>query len=221
MSMTETAQPSYRSTRGRVPIFRPALNGQEFDVTFKEAAFILSESTHDIAILSCSSPTLTTTDGILDSTLSFYFGQAPRTELFCGYIVNIKEDEAGKGILTFTISVFGATQPMQKGHPRFWRKKTVPSAVESLCNNNNLGFYGHPHSHLWGAITQTSESDWQISRQDSQSPGLVTVQQIRRGDVCRSRSADAAARGLHQASLGGQAGGLRYHRGTSADRVLS
>ena len=166
MSITDLmASPTYRSTRGRVPVYRPLLNGQEFDITVKEAAVILGDNTHETAVLSCSSSTLTNLDGILDSTLSFFFGQAPRTELFCGYITSVSEEDAGKGNLTFSLMVLGATQPMLKGRPRFWRNKTVPAAVESLSYANGLGFHGSSHTHLWGVLAQTSESDWQMAVQ--------------------------------------------------------
>ena len=164
MSLTDlVSQPTYRATRGRVPIFRPLLNGEEFDITVSEAAFMLAPSTHDMVILSCSSATLTTTDGLLDSTISFYYGQAPRTELFTGYITKVSVDKAGKGNLTFGLVLLGSTRPMQKGRPRFWRRKTVPSTVEALSYSNGLGFLGHDHTHLWEAIAQTSESDWQMA----------------------------------------------------------
>ena len=61
MSMTETA--SIRRTALPGVVCRSSvllLNGEEFDITVKEAVFILGENTHDIAVLSCSSSTLTT-----------------------------------------------------------------------------------------------------------------------------------------------------------------
>ena len=73
------------------------------------------------------------TDGILDSTLSFFFGQAPRTELFCGYIVNVKEDEAGQGNLTFTLSVFGATQGDAEGPSTVLAQQDDPCLLSSRC----------------------------------------------------------------------------------------
>ena len=164
MSMTDLlSAPTYRSTKGRVPIFRPLLNGEEFDILVKDASFVSAFDMHDIATLSVSSPTLTTTEGILDSTISFYWGTAPRTELFCGYVTNVQVDKAGKGNLTFAMQIIGATRPMQKGRPRFWRKKLVPSAVEALSYSNGLGYIGHDHTHLWEALAQTSESDWQMA----------------------------------------------------------
>lgn len=156
-----SATPTYRSTRGRVPIFRPMLNGAEFEVTVKEMLVGLGDHAHDVAMLSCSSATLTDTEGMLDSAISFYYGQAPRTELFCGYVVGVTVDQAGKGNLTFTLQILGATQPMQKGSTRFWLKRTIPSVVEILAAYNGLGFAAHPHTHLWDSLAQTEESDWQ------------------------------------------------------------
>ena len=161
MSMTDvSAKPTYRSTRGRVPIFRPMINGTEFDITVKEMSIQLGDHAHDMAVLSCTSATITDTEGMLDSTISFYYGQAPRTELFCGYIVTVTVDQSGKGNLTFVLMVLGVTQVMQKGAPRFWLKRTIPSVVEMLAAYNGLGFHSHVHTHLWGALAQTSETDW-------------------------------------------------------------
>ena len=164
MSMTDVlSKPTYRSTRGRVPVFRPLLNGEEFVITIQEATFQLGENNHDLAALSCTSADLTTTDGLVDSTLSFYYGQAPRTELFTGYITAVDETQAGKGNLSFKLAVMGATQVMQKGQPKFWRNKTISSAVESLSYINGLGFYSHPHTFLWDSLAQTTETDWQMA----------------------------------------------------------
>jgi hypothetical protein len=161
MSMTDLlSQPTYRSTRGRVPVFRPQLNGEDFPVTITQAAIQHVMGMHDAAILKVSSSELTTTDGIIGSPIAFFYGQAPRTELFCGYVVNIAETQAGKGSLTFAMNVFGATQPMQIGKPRYWTRKTVPAAVENLAYSNALGYHGHDHTHAWGSLAQTSESDW-------------------------------------------------------------
>jgi phage protein D len=162
MSMTDVSTtPSYRSTRGRVPVFRPMLNGAEFEVTVKEMVVQLGDHAHDAVIMSCTSSTLTDTEGMLDSAISFYYGQAPRTELFCGYVVGVTLGKAGQGNLTFTLTLLGATQPMQKGSTRFWLKRTVPSVVEVLAAYNGLGFTAHVHTHLWDSIAQTEESDWQ------------------------------------------------------------
>ena len=162
MSMTDTsAKPTYRSTRGRVPIFRPMIDGAEFDITVKEASVILGDHAHDMAILSCSSATLTDTEGMIDSPISFYYGQAPRTELFCGYIVGVSVDQSGKGNLTFGLQILGVTQPMQKGSTRFWINRTIPSIVEILAAYGGVGFHGHADTHLWGSVAQTDESNWE------------------------------------------------------------
>jgi hypothetical protein len=151
-----------RSTRGRVPIFRPLLNGEEFLVSFTGAKVICAIGSHDTASLSCKSSELTTTDGLLNKPLSFLYGQAPRTETFCGYIVDVGETQAGQGNITFDIQVFGVTQPMQVGQPRFWVNRTIPSALESVVSSHKLGFHYHNHDFTWRALAQTSESDWSL-----------------------------------------------------------
>ena len=35
------AQPSYRATKGRVPVFRPLLNGEEFDIVVTKPSSML------------------------------------------------------------------------------------------------------------------------------------------------------------------------------------
>ena len=156
------AAPTSRSTKGRVPIFRPLLNGEEFDVTFQEAVIQMGEGAHDTVLAQCTSATLTTTDGMLKSAISFYWGQAPRTELFCGYIVGVGVTKAGEGSLSFGLIILGVTKVMQEGKPRFWRNKSVPSAVKSLAYSNGLGAYTHDHTFLWGSMAQTDQSDWKM-----------------------------------------------------------
>lgn len=164
MSISDlTGSQTYRATRGRVPVFRPQMNGEDFPVTVQEAGFILSEGSHDAASLKCTSTELTTTDGLLDSTIAFYYGQAPRTELFTGYITSIEESKVGQGNISFTIDILGATQPMQVGRPRLWARITAPSAVQNLAYANGLGFYGSDDSFLWPSIGQSSESDWTMA----------------------------------------------------------
>lgn len=164
MSMTDLlAQPTYRSTKGRVPIFRPMLRGEELDITVQEAAITLGEDLHDMALLSVTSATLTTTDGLLDAPISFYYGQAPRTELFCGYINTVSETKVGEGNISFSLVIFGVTQAMQKGDPKFWRNRNVPDVVESLVYSNNLGSYHHDNGYAWPSLAQTSDSDWKTA----------------------------------------------------------
>jgi hypothetical protein len=157
------SQPTFRSTKGRVPIFRPQLKGEELDITVQQAAITLGEDLHDMALLSVTSATMTTTDGLLDAPISFYYGSAPRTELFCGYINAISETKVGNGNISFNLVVFGATQVMQAGDPKFWRNRTVPDIVEALSYNNNLGSFHHNHTYAWPSLAQTSESDWKTA----------------------------------------------------------
>lgn len=163
MSMTDMmSKPDARSTKGRVPIFRPLLNGEEFPVTFEEAGISLSSSSHDTVIAQCSSTTLTTVDGMLNSAISFFWGQAPRTELFCGYIVGVGVTKSGEGSLSFGLIILGVTKVMQEGKPRYWVNRTVPYAVMMLAYSNNLGVHTHDHPFVWGSMAQTEQSDWQM-----------------------------------------------------------
>jgi hypothetical protein len=138
------------------------LNGQTFDVLAQTAQVTCGEGAHDQAVVSVSSPTLTTTDGLTDQPLTFRWGVTPRIETFTGYIMDVREDTAqGSNVsLSFTMSVLGATKSMFDGDPHFWPNKSIPSVVKDLASRNQLGYAGHDHSYLWGAIAQTSESDW-------------------------------------------------------------
>lgn len=163
MSLTDLmGAPTFRSTKGRVPVFRPLVNGVQFDITVQRAGISLSMGSHEIALMSVTSNTLTTTDGLIDSTVSFYWGQAPRTELFTGYITDVNVTQAGKGSLSFDMVIMGVTRVMQTGKPRLWRLKTIPSTVQALAYLNFLGYTGHDHPHLWKSLSQTEESDWQM-----------------------------------------------------------
>jgi len=149
-----------RSTKGRVPVFRPLLKGEEFPVKFTSAKIVCAVGAHEAATLSCTSTELTTTDGLTNKPISFLYGQAPRTETFCGYIVDVGETRAGQGSISFDLQVLGVTQPMQVGQPRFWTNRTIPSAVEATAFSSKLGFDGHTHPFVWRSLAQTSESDW-------------------------------------------------------------
>ena len=151
-----------RSTRGRVPVFRPLLNGEEFPVSFTSAKIQCVVGTHDTAQFSCTSSELTTTDGMLNKPFSFLYGQAPRTETFCGYITSVGETRAGQGNISFDFEVYGVTQPMQVGQPRFWTNRTTPLAIQSVVHANKLGYDYHDHDFRWKALAQTSESDWRF-----------------------------------------------------------
>ena len=164
MTMTDlVSTQTYRSTKGRVPVYRPLLNGEEFDISVREAQIALTDNAHDTAVLAVTSATLTDTDGLIGACISFFYGQAPRTELFCGYIMTVSVDQAGQGNLQFSMMVFGATQAMQKGIPRFWTGRTIPSVVEELSYIGGLGFHGHPQPHIWPALAQTDDTYWRTA----------------------------------------------------------
>ena len=164
MSLTDLGQsPTFRSTKGRVPVFNPMLNGAEFEVTVTDATVTLSEKKHDTAKLTCLSNVLTDTDGILDSPISFFYGQAPRTELFTGYVVDVGEAQTGEGSLTFGLEILGPTKVMQTVTPRFWYRKSAPDVARDLAHLNGLGYVGHSPSYIWHTLSQTDESDWMVT----------------------------------------------------------
>ena len=161
MSLTDlTATSDSRTTKGRCPVFRLRLNGEEFDVTVQSATMTLAEGSHESGTLDCTTSVYSTTESFVDSPISFYFGQAPRTELFCGYITDVAVTQAGTGNLTFSLSVLGTTKPMQGASPRFWRNRSVTSLVKTLAYLNGLGFDGHDHQYIWPSFAQTGDSDW-------------------------------------------------------------
>ena len=172
MSMTDlVASPSYRATRGRVPVFRPLLNGEEFDIVVLEAIILLGVNAHEMATLKCTSPTLTSTEGMLNSTISFFYGQAPRTELFQGYIINVEMSSGGEAALSFGLIVLGPTKVLQTGQPRYWTNKTVPSAMRDIVNFNLLGITAHTEPFVWTSLAQTDESDLAMLRKLSNRLG--------------------------------------------------
>ena len=162
MSMIDTVRslPSGRATRGRVPIFRPMLKGEDLDLIFTEASFGFTEANHDLVTIAATSPTLTDTEGMVNAPISFFFGAAPRTELFNGYIMAVEEKKAGSGSLTLNLLIMGTTKVMQVGSPRFWPQMTIPGAVQRLAYLNGLGFDGHEQDYRWPVLSQTSETDW-------------------------------------------------------------
>ena len=160
-SLTDlTTTSDSRSTKGRCPVFRLRMNGEQFDVTVQSANLSFTEGDHESGTLTCTTSVFSTTETFVDSSISFYFGQAPRTELFCGYITNVTVNQAGVGNLTFSIDVLGVTKPMQGVSPRFWANRTIPSLVKTLSYLNGLGYVGHDHPYVWPSFAQTSDSDW-------------------------------------------------------------
>jgi hypothetical protein len=146
--------------RGRVPVFSPQLKGAAFDVVPKELQMIVSEGQHDGATLSVISTTLTTTDGIIDQPISFYYGAPPRTELFQGYVAEITNEQKATSQLSFTMSILGPSKVMFEGKPRFFVNRTATGVISDLVNNSGLGSGGQSHTHIWEALAQTDESDW-------------------------------------------------------------
>jgi phage protein D len=163
MDMLGSPQTSGRNTRGRTPIYRIMLAGEPLDVTVQDCSIMMGENMHDTVEMTVSSTERTTTAGLLEQPISFLFGLAPKTEVFCGYVIAVAEKQNESGTLTWTMSMTGPTKSMQTGNPRFWTQRTIPSAVETLTYVSYLGYAGHAHTHLWPALAQTDSSDWQMA----------------------------------------------------------
>jgi hypothetical protein len=162
MTNLDTSPVTARDTRGITPVRRLMMNGEALDVRINEAALSFVPGQHDQAKLTCTSSELETTEGMLDSCLSFAFGQAPRIETFWGYIVDVEEHQDSQGMLSFVLTVHGPTKVMYEGAPRYWVNQTIPDAIRNLVYRNLLGYAGHAHTHVWSALAQTQESDWQM-----------------------------------------------------------
>jgi hypothetical protein len=154
---------SGRATRGRTPIYRILLAGDPLDVTVQDATVTMGENMHDTVSMTVTSTTRTNTEGLLEQPISFLYGTAPHTEVFCGYVTEVAEQQNETGVLTWAMGIVGPTKQMQSGNPRFWVNRTIPSAVETLSAISYLGFTGHAHTHLWPALAQTEGSDWQMA----------------------------------------------------------
>jgi len=166
MTMTDLmsgGQTSGRATRGRTPIYRILLAGDPLDVTVQDCTISTGENMHDTVSMTVTSNTRTNTEGLLEQPISFLYGTAPHTEVFCGYITEVAEQQNDSGVLTWVMGIVGPTKQMQSGVPRFWVNRTIPSAVETLSAISYLGFTGHAHTHLWPALAQTESSDWQMA----------------------------------------------------------
>jgi phage protein D len=166
MTMVEslTATVTGRQMQGMTPVYRPTLNGVDLDITVSKLQIVLGEFQHDVVVIECSSDTLTETASMVGSAISFWWGKAPRTELFTGYVEGISDDKGqrGAGRLTFSMACLGSTKELQTGTPRVWDKITIPQVVKNLSYRGLLGFHGHDHSLVWPLIAQTEESDWKL-----------------------------------------------------------
>lgn len=153
-----------RDTQGVTPVYRPLLNGETFDISISSMTMAMEEFKHDGVKIEATSSELTSTDDIAGSAISFYFGLAPRTELFCGYIETVSEQESatGSGVLKFTLGCLGVTKELQKGTPRQWLNNTIPQVVEKLAYAGLLGYHGHAHPYSWPMLAQTDDSDWRV-----------------------------------------------------------
>jgi hypothetical protein len=162
MTNVNVAPTEARSTRGSVPINVVKMDAEDMDISINEASISFVPGQHDQVKISAVSTTLETTDGMLDSPISFLHGMPPHVETFNGYVVDVTEEQTSQGTLSFKLVIFGATKVMYEGMPRYWSNKTIPNAIRDLAYRNLLGFSGHDHTHLWKALAQTSESDWTI-----------------------------------------------------------
>src|SRR5262245_16671866 len=162
MTNLDTTPVTARDTRGITPVGRIMLNGETLNIRVNEATISFVSNQHDQAKLTCTSTELESTEGMLDSVFSFAFGQAPRIETFQGYIVDVSEEQDSQGLLSFVLTVLGPSKMMFEGAPRYWVNQNIPGAVQNLAYRNLLGFAGHSHTHVWPALAQTQESDWQM-----------------------------------------------------------
>jgi hypothetical protein len=166
MSMVEslTSTITGRQMQGMTPVYRPALNGVDLDITVSSLQVHLAEYQHDVALIECSSDTLTDTSTMAGSAISFWWGKTPHTELFTGYVEAVSDDKSasGAGRLTFSLACLGTTKEMQTGTPRLWNQVTIPKAIENLAYRDLLGFHGHDHPLVWQLLSQTEESDWRF-----------------------------------------------------------
>ena len=67
------------------------LAGEPLDVTVQEATLTMGENMHDTGTITVTSTERTNTDGILEQPISFLYGSAPSTEVFCGYVTEVTE----------------------------------------------------------------------------------------------------------------------------------
>jgi len=162
-----------RNTQGVTPVYHPLLNGETFDISISKMTMAMEDYKHDGVRIEATSSTLTTTDGMAGSAISFYFGLAPRTELFCGYIETVAEEESstGSGVLKFTLGCLGPSKELQNGTPRQWLNNTIPQVVEKLAYAGLLGFYGPTHPYAWPMLAQVEDSDWRVMTALSQRLG--------------------------------------------------
>jgi hypothetical protein len=163
LDLNQTVQ-NGRMQQGITPVYRPAVNGEELDITVSRLEMMMGESAHDQAAFQCTSPTMLDTKDLKGKAISFFFGLSPKTELFTGYIDTVQEEQSatGAGLLHFSMTCLGATKMLQEGQPRFWSNITIPRVVQNLANNAWLGFHGHGHPLSWGGLAQTEETDWKI-----------------------------------------------------------
>lgn len=164
MGLTQTVQDG-RNTQGVTPIYRPLLNGETFDISVSSMKMAMEEFKHDGVKIEATSSELTTVDGIAGQPISFYYGLSPRTELFCGYVESVSEDQSasGSGVLKMTLGILGPTKELQNGTPRQWLNHTVPQVVQKIAFSGLLGFHGHEHDYIWPMLVQTDDSDWRIA----------------------------------------------------------
>jgi hypothetical protein len=166
MSMLEVlgaASATGKTTYGRTPIYQMRISGSALEVNVQSATINMGEDMHDTITMTVSSADRTTTEGLVDQTISFLYGNSGKTEVFSGFITEVAEQQNSTGVLTWSMSIVGPTKPMQTGVPRFWTNRSIPSAIESLAYWSYLGYYGHDHTFIWKTLAQTDISDWKMA----------------------------------------------------------
>lgn len=151
-------------------------NDTALEATPQTATFTAGALSHDEANVTWTSTTMTDVDNLLETPISFSYGQAPRTELWLGYINAVEVTKSGQGSFQFITHLVGPSKTMRVGQPRFWFRKSVPSAITDLTFLGGLGLNAHEHTYLWDKLSQTDESDWAMVQKLAYRIGFVLYQ---------------------------------------------
>jgi hypothetical protein len=171
MSMTTSNTHQTRSTR--VPVSQVVIGNEVLDVKVLGMKMQRSSNQHDAVVLAMSSPTLTDTEGLVNEPINFIYGRSASIDAWYGYVTGVAEVQRDDVNLSFSLTLIGATLPMQLGTSRFWASTSITSVVRDLLYTNLLGHSGSSHPYLWKALAQTSETDWQMSVKLAQRLGFA------------------------------------------------
>jgi hypothetical protein len=147
--------------RSIAPLYHLNVNGVDLDVVINEATVEFSEGQHDMATVSCSSPSITDVTPYLDQPCSFLWGTSPNMGLFYGYVMEADVIQQDKARFDFNLSLIGPTYVMQQGQPRFWTNQDAVLALKQMVLGRQLGFYGQPANFQWTSLGQPGNvTDW-------------------------------------------------------------